>query len=98
MTIKPYGAMLLIQEDEVTEKKTTSGLVIAAAFANNELKTGKIVAIGNGEHNYKGELISIQGIDLGDIVYYPTHSGTNIEDEDGKKYLLLNAKNVLAIK
>ena len=56
------------------------------------------VDLGNGEHNYKGELIPINGLDIGDSVYYNQNSGTDIEDEDGEKYLLLNTKSVLAIK
>jgi co-chaperonin GroES (HSP10) len=37
-------------------------------------------------------------ISVGDVVYYPQHGGTDIEDEDGTKYVLLNVKNVLAKK
>lgn len=40
----------------------------------------------------------IGGINVGDTVFFPQHSGTEIEDEDNTKYLLINAKNVLAIK
>ena len=96
--IKPYGAMLLIEPDKVEDKTTASGLLIAAAFADTGFKTGKIVAMGDGEFNYKGDLIPILGLDLDNVVYYNEHSGHDIEDEDGKKYLLLNAKHVLAIK
>lgn len=96
--IKPYGAMLLIKEDEIGDKKTASGLVISAAFSDPGLRTGKIIDMGDGEYNYKGDLIPINGIDINDVVYYPQHGGTDIEDQDGTKYLLLNSKNVLAIK
>lgn len=96
--IKPYGAMLLIKEDVIGEKETKSGLIISAAFAESNFKTGKIVDMGDGEYNYKGDLIPINGLDIGDVIYYTQHSGHDIEDEGGEKYLLLNAKHVLAIK
>lgn len=96
--IKPIGAMLLVKENEVTDKKTTSGLVISAAFADVGPKSGKVIDIGDGEYNYKGDLIPVNGIDIGDTVFYQDHSGTDIEDEDNTKYLLINAKNILAIK
>ena len=48
--------------------------------------------------NYKGDLIPILGIDIDDIIYYPEHSGTDIEDENGNKYLLLSGKQVIAKK
>jgi co-chaperonin GroES (HSP10) len=96
--IKPYGSMILIKEEEATDKKTASGLVISAAFTDTSLKKGEIVDIGEGEYNYKGDLIPVNGLDIGDIVYYPRHGGDEIEDEDGSKYLIINSKNVLAVK
>jgi len=96
--IRPIGNMLLITKEESKDKVTSTGLVISAAFADSGPKKGKVVAMGDGEYNYKGDLIPIQGIDIDDIVYYPEHGGTEIEDEDSTKYLLLNAKNVLAVK
>ena len=90
--------MILIKEDRVEDKKTASGLVISAVFSDSGLKTGTIVDIGEGEYNYKGDLIPVNGLDINDVIYYPQHGGTDIEDEDGTKYLLLNSKNVLAKK
>lgn len=96
--IKPYGGLLLIKEDKVEDRTTSSGLVLSAAFNDSGLKTGTIVDLGDGEYNYKGDLMPIVGLDIGDVVYYPQHGGTEVEDTDGTKYLLLNNKNVLAIK
>lgn len=96
--IKPYGGMLLVKENQTGDKTTASGLVISAAFNESNFKTGSVIAMGNGEFNYKGDLIPIQGISIGDVIYYTQHTGHDIEDEDGQKYLLLNAKHVLAIK
>lgn len=96
--IKPYGGMLLVKENVTTDKTTSSGLVISAAFSENNFNTGTIVDIGDGEYNYKGDLIPVNGLDIGDTIYYTKHTGHEIEDEDGQKYLLLNAKHVLATK
>lgn len=97
-SIKPLGNMLLIEPIEVGDKTTSTGLVIAAAFVDNGPAKGTVVAMGEGEQNYKGEIIPIPEINVGDTVYYPKHAGTDIEDEDGKKYLLIVSKNILAIK
>ena len=96
--IKPFGNLLLVKEDKVEDRTTSSGIVLMASLSESNLRTGKIVDLGNGEHNYKGELTPINGLDIGDSVYYNQNSGTDIEDEDGEKYLLLNTKSVLAIK
>ena len=96
--IKPYGGMLLVKEDKLEDKTTASGIVLSAAFHDTGLRTGKIIDLGDGEYNYKGDLIPVNGLDIGDIIYYPQHSGSEVEDTDGEKYLILNSKNVLAIK
>ena len=96
--IKPLGNMLLIEKIEVGDKTTKTGLVISAAFSESGPKTGKVIDLGDGEYNYKGDLIPIQGIDIEDIVYYPEHGGTEIEDDDGNKFLLINSKTIIAKK
>jgi len=96
--IKPFGNLLLVKEDKVEDRTTSSGIVLMASLSESNLRTGKILDLGNGEHNYKGDLIPINGLNIGDIVYYNQNSGTDIEDTDGEKYLLLNTKSVLAIR
>ena len=96
--IKPFGNLLLVKEDKVEDRTTTSGIVLMASLSESNLRTGKIVEMGNGEYNYKGELIPITGLSVNNVVYYNQNSGTDIEDVDGEKYLLLNTKSVLAIK
>lgn len=96
--IEPLGNMVLLEKIEVGDKTTSTGLVISAAFADQGPSKGKVIAIGGGEQNYKGDIIPVPDIMEGDIVYYPSHAGTDIEDEDGKKYLLIISKNILAIK
>lgn len=96
--IKPYGNLLLVKEDKVEDRTTTSGIVLSAAFNESSLRTGKILELGEGEYNYKGELIPISGLSVNDTVYYNRNSGIDIEDADGEKYILLNTKHILAIK
>ena len=96
--IKPIGGLLLVKEKEESEKITAGGIVISYAISDSGPKQGTVVDMGEGEYNYKGDLIPMDYIKVGDTVYYPQHGGTDIEDEDGSKYILLNVKNVLAKK
>jgi co-chaperonin GroES (HSP10) len=96
--IKPIGAMLLIKKIEKGDKTTKTGLVISAAFTEQGPSMAEIIDMGDGEPNYKGEIIPINDLDIGDTIYYPEHSGTEIEDEEGNKYLLLHSKQVIAKK
>jgi len=95
--IKPLGNLLLVKQIEEGEKKTSSGLVLAASYSSQGPKTGTVVAIGDGEQNYLGDVIPVTGIAVGDIVVYPDHSGTEIDDGEDK-YLLISSKNILAVK
>ena len=92
VTAPPIGAPVVVLV------YTKSGIVISASFADTGPKSGVIVAVGDGEQNYKGEILPVIGMNIGDTVYFPEHTGTEIEDEDGTKYLLINSKNILAIK
>ena len=90
--------MLLIKKIEKGDKTTKTGLVISAAFTEQGPSMAEIIDMGDGEPNYKGEIIPINDLDIGDTIYYPEHSGTEIEDEEGNKYLLLHSKQVIAKK
>ena len=94
--IKPIGGMLLITKKQEEDKTTKSGLVISAAFNDYNPKSGTIVDMGPGELNYKGDLVPITELKVGDVVYFPDHSGTEIEDESSNKYLLINYKHIIA--
>jgi co-chaperonin GroES (HSP10) len=96
--INPLGAMILVKKIQKGDKTTSTGLVISSAFSDNGPAEGTVIKLGTGEQNYKGEILPIPVIEVGDIVLFPEHSGVDVEDEDGTKYILLNSKNVLATK
>jgi co-chaperonin GroES (HSP10) len=52
--------------------------------------------MGAGEVNYRGDLMPIPELDIGDEVYFPDHTGTEIEDDQSNKYLLINHKHIMA--
>ena len=96
--INPLGAMLLVKKIQKGDKTTKTGLVISSTFSDSGPAEGEVIRLGTGEQNYKGEILPIPVIEVGDTVLFPDHSGVDVEDEDGSKYILLNSKNVLAIK
>ena len=96
--IIPIGAMLLVKKIESGEKTTKAGIVLTSSFADVGPRQGEVIDMGEGEANYKGEIIPIHGVSIGDIVYFPEHGGPDIEDEDGNKFILMHSKNVIAKK
>lgn len=96
--INPLGAMILVKKIQKGDKTTSTGLVISSTFSDNGPTEGTVIKLGTGEQNYKGEILPIPVIEIGDTVLFPDHSSVDVEDEDGTKYLLVNSKNVLAVK
>ena len=94
--IKPMGGLVLIKQEALAETTTASGLVLSASYKDNGPKKGTVIAIGTGEPNaLNGEIIHIPDFQPDDIVLYPDHSGHEVEDEDGTKYLLVHYKHIL---
>lgn len=86
--IKPLGTRVLIEMVE-SEIKTASGIIIPDSAKEKQQK-GTIVAVGNGTETEKME------VKIGDVVLYGKYAGTEIE-EGGKKYLIMNQSDILAI-
>jgi co-chaperonin GroES (HSP10) len=97
--IKPYGALVLVKENEVTDVKTASGLVLTASVVDDYVRSGVVMDIGPGERSaFNNELMIMDGIQKGMTVYYGRGSGTDIKDDDGQEYILINYKNLLGFK
>ena len=92
--IKPIGSMLLVTKVVEGDRTTATGLVISAGFDDYGPKTGKVIAMGDGEPNHRGEIVPIHGIDIGDVVMYPQGSGTEVEDGT-EKYLLIKYEDLI---
>ncbi len=91
--IKPLSDYVLVSP---LEKETTlpSGIVIPDS-ASEKPQEGKIVAVGPGKLNDKGNLIKIE-VNVGDTVMYKQWGGTEVK-VDGKNHLLIKQEDILAI-
>ncbi len=94
VTIKPLEDRILVQTLEA-EQTTASGLVIPDT-AKEKPQEGKVLAVGPGRFDEDGEKRIPLDIKVGDIVIYSKYGGTEVK-YDGEEYLLLSARDVLAI-
>ncbi|MBN1503003.1 co-chaperone GroES [Candidatus Woesearchaeota archaeon] len=85
MKIKPLGNRVLIKPKEA-ENKTKSGIYIPDS-AKEKTVQGEVVAVGDGKE------VTVKA---GDIVVYESYGGQEVEI-DGKKHLIMEMKDVLAI-
>ena len=92
-TIKPLEDRILIQPLEAVQT-TASGLVIPDT-AKEKPQEGKVIATGPGRIDDKGNRIPLD-VAEGDVVIFSKYGGTEVK-YDGQEYLLLNARDILAV-
>lgn len=93
MKMKPLADRVLIEPAEA-ETKTQSGLYIPDNAKEKPMQ-GKVVAVGPGKKNDKGEVIAMD-VKVGDSVLYGKYSGTEVT-ADGKSYLIVRESDIFAI-
>ena len=94
VNIKPLEDKILVQANEA-ETTTASGLVIPDT-AKEKPQEGTVVAVGPGRFNDDGDERVPMDISVGDRVIYSKYGGTEVK-HGGEEYLILSARDVLAI-
>ncbi|MCH9738873.1 MAG: co-chaperone GroES [Candidatus Nanopelagicales bacterium] len=94
VSIKPLEDRILVQTLEA-EQTTASGLVIPDT-AKEKPQEGQVLAVGPGRFDEDGDKRIPLDIKVGDVVIYSKYGGTEVK-YDGQEYLLLSARDVLAI-
>lgn len=94
MNIKPLSNHIFLEPVE-EEKATESGIIIPDTADKEKPVKGKIIAVGEGKLNDKGERTPMS-IKVGDTVLFKKYGPDEIEI-NGKKYLVGDEDDVLAI-
>ena len=91
---KPLSNHIFIEPLE-EEKTTKSGIVLPDSAEREKPIKGKVLAIGPGKLNEKGERVPMS-VKVGDIVLFKKYGPDEIEIDE-KKYLVGEEDDVLAI-
>ena len=94
MNLKPLSDHLFI-EPIVEDKTTKSGIVIPDTAEKEKPVKGKVLAVGPGKFNEKGDRLPMS-VKVGDNVLFKKYGPDEIEI-DGKKLLVGNEDDILAI-
>jgi chaperonin GroES len=92
--IKPLEDRILVQQGE-GETTTASGIVIPDT-AQEKPQEGTVLAVGPGRWDEDGEKRIPLDVAVGDTVLYSKYGGTEVKYR-GENYLILNARDVLAV-
>lgn len=91
---KPLSNHIFIEPQE-EEKTTKSGIVLPDTAEKERPIKGKILAVGPGKLNEKGERIPMS-VKVGDVVLFKKYGPDEVEIDE-KKYLVGDEEDILAI-
>ncbi len=92
MKIKPLHDHILVERIEEEVKK---GGIIIPDTAKEKPQQGKIIAVGDGRRDEKGNKIPLV-VKKGDIILFGKYSGNEIKLDD-KEYLIISEGDILGI-
>jgi len=91
--LRPLGDRVWIEPVE-RDEMTPSGIVLPET-AKEKPQEGKVLAVGPGARNEKGERIPMD-VKVGDRVLFAKYAGTEVK-QDSTKYLIMRENDILAI-
>jgi chaperonin GroES len=94
VNIKPLEDRIVVKPLDA-EQTTASGLVIPDT-AKEKPQEGEVIAVGPGRFNEDGDERIPMDISVGDKVIYSKYGGTEVK-YSGEEYLILSARDVLAV-
>ena len=93
MKVKPLHDRVLVKRIEETE--TTKGGIIIPDSAKEKPQEGKVIAVGSGKRDDKGDRVPME-IKKGDRILFGKYGGTEIK-LDGVEHVILREDEVLGI-
>ena len=94
VSIKPLEDRIVVKPLD-PEQTTASGLVIPDT-AKEKPQEGEVLAVGPGRFDDEGEKRIPLDVKVGDTVLYSKYGGTEVK-YSGEEYLILSARDVLAV-
>ena len=93
LKLRPLGDRVWIEPIE--QEATTASGIILPETAKEKPQEGKVLAVGPGVRNDKGERQPLD-VEVGDRVLFAKYAGTEVKQE-GTKYLIMRESDILAI-
>jgi chaperonin GroES len=92
--IKPLGNRVLVKRAEM---KMSKGGIILPETAQEKPRQGKVVAIGPGKMDEKGNMKKVN-VHVGDTVLFSSYAGTEVKTEDDQAdFLIMSEDDILGV-
>jgi chaperonin GroES len=93
VNLKPLGDRVVVEHIEQNDK--SAGGIFLPDTAKEKPQEGKVAAVGTGRVTDDGKTLPMS-VKPGDRIIYSKYSGSEVKI-DGKEYLIVSEKDVLAI-
>jgi len=93
MKIRPLQDRIIVKRLE-SEEKTKGGIIIPDSAKEKPME-GKVIAVGKGKLNDKGERIA-PDVKAGDKVLFSKYAGTEVKIE-GDEHLIMREDDILGV-
>jgi chaperonin GroES len=93
MKIRPLQDRIIVKRLE-GEEKTKGGIIIPDSAKEKPME-GKVIAVGKGKLNDKGERIA-PDVKAGDTVLFSKYAGTEVKI-DGDEHLIMREDDILGV-
>jgi chaperonin GroES len=93
MNVRPLRDRLLVKRIEEQEQRI--GGIIIPDTAKEKPQTAKVIAVGNGRVNDKGDIFPLD-VKAGEYVLIGKYAGTEIK-LDGEDYVIVREEEVLGV-
>jgi chaperonin GroES len=93
MKIRPLQDRIIVKRLE-GEEKTKGGIIIPDSAKEKPME-GKVIAVGKGKLNDKGERIA-PDVKAGDTVLFSKYAGTEVKI-DGEEHLIMREDDILGV-
>lgn len=94
MNVRPLRDRILVERLEHAEQRSVGGIIIPDT-AKEKPQQGRVVAVGKGRVNDKGEVFPLD-VKAGDTILFGKYAGSEIKI-DGKEYLIIREDEVLGV-
>ncbi len=91
---QPLGDRVIVKPEEA-ETTTKSGIVLPDT-AKERPQSGRVICVGAGRITDEGKLVPLS-LKEGDVIIYSRYGGTELKFE-GTEYLIVNERDILAVK
>ena len=93
--IKPMEDKVLVEVIKEAEKKTATGFIIPGS-AEEKPNEAIVIAVGPGLVLANGTTM-VPDVKIGDKVIFAKYQGHEVKDSDGKEYLILAYRDIVAV-